>query len=130
MSPDGPPAPPVKYPFEIDGRWALRYHVPYAVEYEGGTHMVLADLFAEPAVHGRITVSRAGELVARHDDLTPGDTVEITGDTWRVTGVEYRTRVVLERAPDARDADADAAGGPATEDHHEDEGATDVQAGR
>jgi hypothetical protein len=26
--------------------------------------------------------------------------VEITGDAWRVTDVEYRTRVVLERVPE------------------------------
>lgn len=112
MSPDGPPQ--VKYPFEFDGRWPLRYHVPYAVEHEGRTHMVLADLFAEPSVHGQIKVSCAGELVARHDDLTPGDTVEITGDTWRVAEVEYRKRVVLVRVADAADREA------IDEDHEED----------
>ncbi|MFD9355214.1 hypothetical protein [Streptomyces sp. NPDC060031] len=46
--------------------------------------------------------------------------------TWRVTEVEYRTRVVLTRvtAPCGDDAADDAT------DAHHDEGATDVQAGR
>ncbi|MFD3540999.1 hypothetical protein ACFWUQ_16095 [Streptomyces sp. NPDC058662] len=147
MSPDGSTAESeprkVKYPFEFEGRWPLRYHVPYAVVHEGRTYQVLADLFAEPSVHGRITISHAGELVARHDDLTPGDTVEITGDTWRVRDVEYRTRVVLVRAADRGDDAGDDAGGdagdgpgsgpggdgPGTDDDHG-KGATDAQAGR
>ena len=88
----------VKYPFEADGRWAVRHHVPYSVEYEGHSYGIVASVFAEPSVHGRIQVSREGELVASHDDLTPGDVVEITGDAWRVADVEYRTLIVLERA--------------------------------
>ncbi|WP_041821484.1 DUF6406 domain-containing protein [Streptomyces davaonensis] len=89
--------PQVKYPFEFDGRWVLRYHIPYTVEHDGHTHQILATIFAQPSVHGRIQVGREGQPVAEYDDLTPGDIVEITGDTWRVAEVEYRTRVVLER---------------------------------
>jgi hypothetical protein len=87
----------VKYPFEINGRWALRYHIPYEVEHEGRSYHIVATLFAKPAVHGRIHVGCEGEPLVRYDDLTPGDTVEITGDEWRVTAVDYRTRIVLER---------------------------------
>lgn len=88
----------VKYPFEVDGRWAVRYHVPYTVEHEGHSYGIVASIFAEPSVHGRIQVGREGTPVAQFDDLTPGDVVDITGDTWRVAAVEYRTRIVLERA--------------------------------
>ncbi|MFD8121701.1 hypothetical protein ACWHAO_19755 [Streptomyces albidoflavus] len=98
MSPDDAAAPQVKYPFEFDGRWVLRYHVPYSVEHEGRTHRIVATIFAQPSVHGRIQISSAGRPLVEHDDLTPGDTVEITGDPWRVTEVDYRTRIVLERA--------------------------------
>ncbi|MEU8585671.1 DUF6406 domain-containing protein [Streptomyces sp. NPDC048664] len=87
----------VKYPLAFDGRWVLRYHVPYSVEHEGGAHLVVASIFAEPRVHARIRISCGGRHVAEYDDLTPGDPVEITGDTWRVTAVDYRTRVELER---------------------------------
>jgi hypothetical protein len=93
--------PQVKYPFEIDGRWALRYHIPYTVEHDGRTHQILATIFARPSVHGRIQVGCEGQPLAEYDDLTPGDIVEITGDAWRVTEVEYRTHVVLERATDS-----------------------------
>jgi hypothetical protein len=89
----------VKYPFQgDDGRWAVRYHIPYAVEHEGQAYGVVASIYAQPEVHGSILVSRAGETVAQYDDLTPGDVVEITGDAWRVAAVDYRTRIVLERA--------------------------------
>ncbi|GHH89516.1 hypothetical protein GCM10017779_00960 [Streptomyces capillispiralis] len=92
--------PQVKYPFEFDGRWVLRYHVPYTVEHDGRTHRVVATIFAEPSVHGRIQVNCEGLLIAEYDELVPGSRVEITGDVWRVTEVEYRTRVVLERGAD------------------------------
>ncbi|MFF5314915.1 hypothetical protein [Streptomyces massasporeus] len=87
----------VKYPFEIDGRWVLRYHIPYDVEHEGRSFHVVATIFGKPEVHGRIHVGCEGTPVVRYDDLTPGDTVDITGDEWRVTAVDYRTRIVLER---------------------------------
>ncbi|MDT0394569.1 MULTISPECIES: hypothetical protein [Streptomyces] len=95
-----PDRPQVKYPFEIDDRWVLRYHIPYTVEHDGHTHRIVATIFAEPSVHGRIQVNRDGRFVAEYDDLVPGSPVEITGDVWRVTEVEYRTHVVLERAPE------------------------------
>ena len=91
----------VKYPFEFDGRWALRYHIPYTVEHDGREHTIMATVFAQPSVHGRIQVGCEGRPVAEYDDLTPGDLVEITGDAWRVAEVEYRTHVVLERVPEA-----------------------------
>lgn len=90
----------VKYPFEgDDGRWAVRYHIPYQVEHEGQSYGVVASIYAQPEVHGNILVTRGGETIAQYDDLTPGDVVEITGDAWRVAAVDYRTRIVLERAP-------------------------------
>ncbi|MFF4837280.1 hypothetical protein [Streptomyces sp. NPDC001315] len=90
----------VKYPFEFDGRWVLRYHIPYTVEHEGKAHRIVATIFAQPSVHGRIQVSDEGGTGAAYDNLTPGDVVEITGDAWRVAEVDYRTRVVLERVTD------------------------------
>ncbi|MER5598519.1 hypothetical protein [Streptomyces sp. NPDC002265] len=93
-----PERPHVKYPFEFDGRWVLRYHIPYTVEHEGHTHRIVATIFARPSVHGRIQVSSEDGPGVEYDDLTPGALVEITGDTWRVAEVDYRTRVVLERA--------------------------------
>ncbi|MFG2949088.1 DUF6406 domain-containing protein [Streptomyces adustus] len=93
-----PERPHVKYPFEFDGRWVLRYHIPYTVEHEGRAHRIVATIFAKPAVHGRIQVSSEDGPGVEYDDLTPGDVVEITGDRWRVAEVDYRTRVVLERA--------------------------------
>ncbi|WKX70245.1 hypothetical protein [Streptomyces sp. XD-27] len=87
----------VKYPFEVDGRWAVAYHVPYKVRHEGRSYAVLARIFAKPSVHGQIQVGCEGETVADYDNLTPGDVVEIAGDEWRVAAVEYRTRIVLER---------------------------------
>jgi hypothetical protein len=91
--------PQVKYPFEFDGRWVLRYHVPYTVEHDGATHRILATIFADPSVHGRIQINRDGQFIAEYDELVPGSTVEITGDEWRVTEVEYRTHVALQRVP-------------------------------
>ncbi|MCT7352103.1 hypothetical protein N4P33_07935 [Streptomyces sp. 15-116A] len=92
--------PQVKYPFEFDGRWVLRYHVPYTVEHDGRTHRVVATIFMQPSVHGRIQVNCEGRLIAEYDELVPGQIVEITGDSWRVAAVEYRTRIVLERVAD------------------------------
>ncbi|WP_235614595.1 hypothetical protein [Streptomyces ambofaciens] len=92
-----PDRPQVKYPFEFDGRWVLRYHVPYTVEHDGLPHRIVATVFAQPSVHGRIQVSCEGRPPVEYDGLTAGDTVEITGDVWRVAEVDYRTRVVLER---------------------------------
>lgn len=92
--------PQVKYPFEFDGRWVLRYHVPYTIEHEGRTHRIVATIFAQPAVHGRIQIGCEGRPVAEYDELTPGDVVEITGGVWRVAEVDYRTRIVLERVTD------------------------------
>ncbi|MFF7977644.1 hypothetical protein ACFZDK_00725 [Streptomyces sp. NPDC007901] len=92
--------PHVKYPFEIDGRWVLRHHIPYDVRYEGRAHQVVAAVFREPSVHGRIRIGREGSPLAEYDDLAPGDIVEITGDAWRVTEVEYRTHITLERVTD------------------------------
>ncbi|MFB7075489.1 hypothetical protein [Streptomyces sp. NPDC056290] len=103
--------PQVKYPFEFDGRWVLRYHIPYTVEHEGHTHRIVATIFARPSVHGRIQVNRDGQLVAEYDELVPGSTVEITGDAWRVTEVEYRARVVLERVPEETKEEAGAQAG-------------------
>lgn len=88
----------VKYPFESDdGRWAVRYHIPYTVEHDGSSYGVVASIYREPTVHGRILVTLGGQPVVQYDELTPGDVVEITGDRWRVAAVEYRTRIVLER---------------------------------
>lgn len=92
--------PQAKYPFEFDGRWVLRYHIPYTVEHDGSTYRIVATVFAEPTVHGRIQVNRDGQFVAEYDELVAGSLVEITGDAWRVAEVEYRTRVVLERVPE------------------------------
>jgi hypothetical protein len=92
----------VKYPFEgDDGRWAVRYHIPYTVEHDGRPYGVVASIYAKPEVHGSILVTLDGQPVVQYDDLTPGDTVDITGDRWRVAAVEYRTRIVLERAGEA-----------------------------
>ncbi len=97
----------VKYPFEgDDGRWAVRYHIPYTVEHDGQSYGVVAGIYEQPAVHGSILVTHEGRPVARYDDLTPGSVVEITGDTWRVAAVDYRTRIVLERAGGEGSADA------------------------
>ncbi|WP_338105863.1 hypothetical protein [Streptomyces coelicoflavus] len=96
-----PDQPQVKYPFEFDGQWVLRYHVPYTVQHEGLAHRIVATVFAQPSVHGRIQVSCEGLPPVEYDGLTAGDIVEITGDTWRVAEVDYRTRVVLQRADDA-----------------------------
>ncbi|WP_436738286.1 hypothetical protein [Streptomyces sp. BBFR102] len=98
MSPDDDAVPQAKYPFEGDGRWAPRYHIPHSVTREGRTHRLVATNSARPSVHGRIQISCADLPLIEHDDLTPGDTVEITGDLWRVAEVDYRTRIVLERA--------------------------------
>lgn len=87
----------VKYPFEVDGRWVLRYHIPYDVVHEDRDYSIVATIFARPTVHGRIQIACAGELVALHDDLVVGSVVEITGDRWRVDQVEYRKHLVLER---------------------------------
>ncbi|MFD9001858.1 DUF6406 domain-containing protein [Streptomyces sp. NPDC059582] len=106
-----PERPHVKYPFEFDGRWVLRYHIPYTVEHEGRTHRIVATVFSRPSVHGRIQVSSEGGPDAEYDDLTPGDVVEITGDAWRVAEVDYRTRVVLERATDADEEESGAQAG-------------------
>jgi hypothetical protein len=96
----------VKYPFEFDGRWVLRHHIPYDVRHDGRAHHVLASVFREPSVHGRIQVGREGTPVAEYDGLTPGDVVEITGDAWRVAEVVYRTHITLERVGDGNVADA------------------------
>lgn len=90
----------VKYPFEADGRWAIRHHVPYDVEHEGRPYAIVVSVFAEPVPSARLQVSCRGELVAQYDDLVPGATLEITGDAWRVAEVEYRKKIVLERAPE------------------------------
>ncbi|MFJ2819424.1 MULTISPECIES: hypothetical protein [unclassified Streptomyces] len=88
----------MKYPFESDdGRWVLRHHVPYDVRHDDRAHHVLASVFREPSVHGRVQVNREGQLIAEYDELTPGDVVEITGDTWRIAEVAYRTHITLER---------------------------------
>jgi hypothetical protein len=92
--------PHVKYPFEFDGRWVLRHHIPYDVRHDGRGHHIVAAVFSEPSVHGRIRVNCEGQPVAEYDGLTPGDVVEITGDAWRVTEVEYRTHITLERVTD------------------------------
>ena len=56
----------VKYPFEDDdGRWSVRYHIPYTVEHEGQSYGVVASIYREPAVHGSILVTRGGQPVAR-----------------------------------------------------------------
>lgn len=101
-----PDRPHVKYPFEVAGRWPLRYHRPYTIEHEGRQHRVVAGIFASPSVHGQIKVSCEGRLVAAYDNLTPGDVVEITGDSWRVAEVDYRTRVVLERVAGGGEEDS------------------------
>lgn len=101
-----PEQPHVKYPFAFDGRWVLRYHIPYTVEHDGRTHRIVATIFARPSVHARIQVSSEGGPTAEYDDLTPGDVVEITGDAWRVTEVDYRTRVTLERASTADEGES------------------------
>ncbi|MBX9364743.1 hypothetical protein K4G64_26960 [Streptomyces sp. WAC04114] len=95
----------VKYPFAFDGRWALRHQIPYTVEHDGRTYQVLASVFAEPSVHGRIRVGCEGRPVGEFDGLTPGDVLEVTGDTWRVVAVDYRTRIVLEHVIDRRKED-------------------------
>lgn len=100
--------PQVKYPFEFDGRWVLRYHIPYTVEHDGRTHQIMATIFAQPSVHGRIQIGCEGRPAAEYDGLTPGDVVEITGDAWRVAEVDYRTRVVLERVQDSDEEDTGA----------------------
>ncbi|MEU6380031.1 hypothetical protein [Streptomyces sp. NPDC046909] len=108
----------MKYPFESDGRWVLRYHVPYDVQHDGRSHSIVATIFREPSVHGRIQVSREGRPLAEYDELTPGAVVEITGDPWRVTEVEYRTHVVLERVTDSdrvADSNKEATGAQAGE---------------
>ncbi|MDT0613575.1 hypothetical protein [Streptomyces lancefieldiae] len=106
-----PDQPQVKYPFEFDRRWVLRYHVPYTVQYEGRPHRIVATVFAQPSVHGRIQVSCAGLPPVEYDGLTADDTVEITGDTWRVAEVDYRTRVVLERVTDVVEEETNAQAG-------------------
>lgn len=109
MSPDGRQVsgvsepPKGKYPFAFDGRWVLRYHIPYTVEHDGHTYRVVATVFAQPSVNGRIQIGSEGRPVAEYDDLTPGDIVEITGDSWKVSEVAYRTRVVLERVDDEKE---------------------------
>ncbi|MFD5948873.1 hypothetical protein ACFWAZ_21795 [Streptomyces collinus] len=95
----------VKYPFAFDGRWALRHQVPYTVEHDGRTYQILATVFAEPSVHGRVRVGCEGRPVGEYDGLTPGAVLEITGDTWRVKAVDYRTRIVLEHVIDDRKED-------------------------
>ncbi|MGA5893796.1 hypothetical protein [Streptomyces venetus] len=87
----------VKYPFAFDGRWALRHQIPYTVEHDGLTYQILATVFAEPSVHGRIRIGCEGRPFAEFDRLVPGDELEITGDGWRVVAVDFRTRIVLER---------------------------------
>ncbi|MEV7514293.1 DUF6406 domain-containing protein [Streptomyces diastaticus] len=99
-------APRVKYPFAFDGRWVLRHHVPYSVEHEGRTHRIVATVFSQPSVHGRVQISCEGLPPVEHDGLTPGDTVEVTGDTWRVAEVDYRTCVVLEGPADTHGEDS------------------------
>lgn len=101
----------VKYPFEFDGRWVLRYHIPYTVVHDGLTHRIVATIFAHPSVHGRIQVNREGQFIAQYDELVAGSTVEITGDTWRVAEVEYRTHIVLERVPEETEEDSGAQAG-------------------
>lgn len=100
---DVPERPQVKYPFEIDGRWVLRHHIPYDVRYDGRAHHIVAAVFGEPSVHGRIRINREAEPIAEYDDLAPGDVVEITGDAWRVAEVEYRTHITLERVADSNE---------------------------
>ena len=39
--------PQAKYPFEFDGRWVLRYHIPYTVEHDGSTYRIVATVFAD-----------------------------------------------------------------------------------
>ena len=95
----------VKYPFAVDGRWALRHQIPYTVDHDGRTYQILATLFAEPSAHGRIRVGCEGRPVGEFDGLTPGDVLEITGDRWRVAEVVYRTRIVLERVIDGHKED-------------------------
>ncbi|SMQ18132.1 hypothetical protein SAMN06272771_4571 [Streptomyces sp. Ag82_O1-12] len=90
----------VKYPFAVDGRWALRHQIPYTVEHDGRTYQVLASVFAEPSVHGRVRIGCEGRPVGEFDGLTLGDVLDITGDRWRVVGVDYRTRIVLEQVID------------------------------
>jgi hypothetical protein len=89
----------VKYPFEgDDGRWAVRYHIPYTVDHQGQPYGIVASIYERPTVHGSILITLGGRPVAQYDDLTPGDVIDITGDRWRVAAVDYRTRIVLERA--------------------------------
>ncbi|MGW5127700.1 hypothetical protein ACWEQ7_27370 [Streptomyces sp. NPDC004069] len=108
---DVPEQTRVKYPFEFDGRWVLRYHVPYTVRHEGRVHQIVSTVFAQPSVHGRIQIGCEGRPVAEYDNLTPGDVVEITGDAWRVAEVEYRTHVVLERMSDGEKEETGAQAG-------------------
>ncbi|MFE0672610.1 hypothetical protein [Streptomyces sp. NPDC058867] len=96
---------PVKYPFEFNGMWSLRHQIPYDITHEGRSYQVLATIFARPSVHGRIQIGCDGKDIAQYDNLVPGNTVEITGDTWRVTTVAYRTRIVLERVRNASAAE-------------------------
>lgn len=103
--------PQAKCLFEFDGRWVLHYHVPCTVEHDGSVHRIMTTIFAEPSVHGRIQINRDGQLVAEYNELVPGSVVEITGDAWRVVEVEYRTRVVLERVPEATKEAAGAQAG-------------------
>jgi hypothetical protein len=92
-----PDAQTLKYPFAVDGRWQVRHHVPYDIRHDGVTDNLVASLFDDPAPNADVTVAHAGEIVARYEGLTPGATLEITGDTWRVTEVVYREYVALER---------------------------------
>jgi hypothetical protein len=71
----------------------------------------VATVFAEPSVHERIQISCEGRPLAEYDDLTPGATMEITGDAWRVVEVEYRTRVVLARVTDGSEEGSDGQAG-------------------
>ncbi|MFR0358971.1 DUF6406 domain-containing protein [Streptomyces sediminimaris] len=103
--------PHVKYPFEFGGRWVLRHHIPYDVRHEGRAHHIVASVFREPSVHGRVQIGCEGRPVAEYDELTPGDLVEITGDTWRVAEVEYRTHVTLERVADGNEEENGAQAG-------------------
>ncbi|MFJ9540572.1 hypothetical protein ACIRPX_25310 [Streptomyces sp. NPDC101225] len=103
--------PQVKYPFEFDGRWVLRHHVPYDVRHDGRAHHVLVAVFKEPSVHARIQIGCEGRPVAEYDDLAPGDVVEVTGDAWRVTEVAYRTHITLERVADSNEEETGAQAG-------------------
>ena len=90
-----PTAPPEgTYPPD---HWSVRWHVPYFVRHGGRVHLVVARTSESPEPTGDLEVILDGTTVAKHPDLVAGSTLDLLGKRWRVSHVQHRVHIVLDR---------------------------------